>query len=600
MTDPLSPNFKKGVGRLAVDRFDFQDHVDGYRFRHHADAVDLFPTVVINGDGYSNVQDAIEALTNFVSPPAIIVNDATPFVKGITKLAGDIGGTANSVTVTGLQNRMVSSLPPVDQQVLAWNAGTNNWKPTTLSSTFLAAGDISGNNISQTVIGIQGRSVQNIAPTNNQALIWNTSNTRWQPTTFMPTGTGLVTTTSGVIDTASTANVRYTGGKLQTDSNFQFNNAGITGDLSWAPTSTNKTLTLPNITDTVVARTTTDTLTNKTINATNNTITDTSATTGDILAVISGGKFTRLAKGVNGSFLGVSAGVLGYYTPSSSTPTGTGFAHITSGVYDPTATANIRYTSGKFQTDNSIQYKAGAITGDLAWTPTASNKVLTLPDITDTLVSRTSTDTLTNKTINATNNTITDTSTAAGDLLKSNGTKFTKFARGSALQVLRVNSGGTDLEWAAVSSGASSSGAAGVVQASNGSGGFQTTNIIDNGANIKMALPVAGNLSSSLPFRFKVARVTLAGELSYVLTASQYECPIIIVSGVTQGGSSYLEIPLSDGGYFCVHNRTDGAIDIRPAGGGSSLDISVTNKSAIAWYNSAQNAVQGVVSSVLS
>src|SRR4029079_15929578 len=125
----------------------------------------------------------------------------------------------------------------------------------------------------QTVIGIQGRSVQNVSPTNNRALIWNTSNTRWQPTTFMPTGTGLVTTTSGVIDTASTANVRYTGGKLQSDTNFQFNNAGITGDLSWAPTSTNKTLTLPNITDTVVARTTTDTLTNKTINATNNTIT---------------------------------------------------------------------------------------------------------------------------------------------------------------------------------------------------------------------------------------------------------------------------------------------------------------------------------------
>jgi len=56
--------------------------------------------------------------------------------------------------------------------------------------------------------------------------------------------------------------------------------------------------------------------------------------------------------------------------------------------------------------------------------------------------------TLTNKTINATNNTITDTGTAAGDILKSNGTKFVRLARGTALQFLRVNSAGTDLEYA--------------------------------------------------------------------------------------------------------------------------------------------------------
>jgi hypothetical protein len=55
--------------------------------------------------------------------------------------------------------------------------------------------------------------------------------------------------------------------------------------------------------------------------------------------------------------------------------------------------------------------------------------------------------TLTNKTINATNNTLTDTSTAAGDLLKSNGTKFLRMARGTAGQILRTNSAGSDIEW---------------------------------------------------------------------------------------------------------------------------------------------------------
>lgn len=306
MSDPLNPNFKSGVGRLVTDRFDFQDHVDGYRFRHKASAIDLFPTVVINSDDYTNVQNAIEALAQFVSPPNIIINDATPFVKGIIKLDGDIDGTADSVTVTGLQNRMVSNLPPIDKQVLAWSSRTGSWTPTTLATTFLAAGDISGNNRSQTVIGIQGRSVQNVDPSNNQALIWNTSNTSWQPTTFMPTGTGFAHVTSGVIDVAATGNIRYAGGKFQTDVNIQFNNAGITGDLSWTPTSINKTLTLPDITDTLVALTTTDTLINKTINATNNTITDTSTALGDLLKS-NGTSFVRFAKGTPLQVLRVNA-----------------------------------------------------------------------------------------------------------------------------------------------------------------------------------------------------------------------------------------------------------------------------------------------------
>lgn len=58
--------------------------------------------------------------------------------------------------------------------------------------------------------------------------------------------------------------------------------------------------------------------------------------------------------------------------------------------------------------------------------------------------------TLTNKTINLTNNTVTDTSTAAGDLAKSNGTKFVRMARGAASTVLAVNSGGTDLAYAKI------------------------------------------------------------------------------------------------------------------------------------------------------
>lgn len=63
------------------------------------------------------------------------------------------------------------------------------------------------------------------------------------------------------------------------------------------------------------------------------------------------------------------------------------------------------------------------------------------------IVSTQHTQTIINKTMNATDNIITDTSTAAGDLFKSNGTKFVRFARGAANQLLRVNAAGTDLEW---------------------------------------------------------------------------------------------------------------------------------------------------------
>lgn len=87
-------------------------------------------------------------------------------------------------------------------------------------------------------------------------------------------------------------------------------------------------------------------------------------------------------------------------------------------------------------------------------TTIAADRTVNLPLMTgtDTLAVLDLAQTFTTKTINATNNTITDTSTAAGDLLKSNGTKFVRMARGTGLQVLRTNSGATDLEFASLNS----------------------------------------------------------------------------------------------------------------------------------------------------
>lgn len=58
-------------------------------------------------------------------------------------------------------------------------------------------------------------------------------------------------------------------------------------------------------------------------------------------------------------------------------------------------------------------------------------------------------ETLTNKTIQVDLNTLSHSTTnAIGDILKNTGTKFNRFAKGTALQLLRVNSAATDIEWA--------------------------------------------------------------------------------------------------------------------------------------------------------
>jgi hypothetical protein len=471
---PIVPNISTGAttGRVATDRYDFQAHIDGDDFRQKASTVDLFPTVVI-GTEMTNVQDAIVALKNALTIP--VLPDATSTVKGAVKLANDFAGTADLPVVAGLRGFPVAATPPTLNFVLQWNGSA--WAPASISGAFALAGDVTGSAGANTVVQINGKPVSSALPTTNDGLIWN--GTTWFPTRAVPFGTGFATTTSGGFDTNATANLRYIAGKLQTDSNIQYRNGGNTGDLAWLPTSV-VTLTLPDATDTLVGRATTDILTSKTINATNNTITDTGILAGDIL-VSNGTKFLRRNQGAEGTFWGVSGGIVGYYAPPSASigVAGTGFVTVTTGSVDPNATVNIRYTGGRLQTDFPIQWISAGITGDLAWSPTSSPKTLTLPDATDTLVGKSTTDVLINKTVNATDNSITDTSQAAGDLLKNNGSKFVRFARGSALQVLRVNAAGTDLEYATISSGGGSAGAVNTIQTSDGAGGFTAaTNVL--------------------------------------------------------------------------------------------------------------------------
>lgn len=152
MSDPIVPNYKKDVGRLATDRFDFQEHVDGVRFKHNADAIDVIPNLVIGSESTTNVMESLEALNELIE--SITPADATTTSKGLIQLAGDIGGTATNIVVTRIQGKPISTLTPSSGNVLTWDGYV--WKPAAPINVFSAGNDLSGSNISQNVIGFTG------------------------------------------------------------------------------------------------------------------------------------------------------------------------------------------------------------------------------------------------------------------------------------------------------------------------------------------------------------------------------------------------------------------------------------------------------------
>src|ERR1017187_5653285 len=56
-------------------------------------------------------------------------------VMGLPVLGGDASGTQQSMTVTGIQGRGVSTAGPADQNVLRWNAAAGHWEPGPVAAT---------------------------------------------------------------------------------------------------------------------------------------------------------------------------------------------------------------------------------------------------------------------------------------------------------------------------------------------------------------------------------------------------------------------------------------------------------------------------------
>lgn len=123
--------------------------------------------------------------------------DTDPFTA-----AGDLSGNIYSQTVVGLQNRPFSATAPIntlagDGYVISWNSGLSQWEP---QAGFYAAGDLTGTKLNQTLVKLQGTSIvigTMDAAKDGYVLTWNNGVTRWEPqrlaVVFDPLDSGVTT-----------------------------------------------------------------------------------------------------------------------------------------------------------------------------------------------------------------------------------------------------------------------------------------------------------------------------------------------------------------------------------------------------------------------
>jgi hypothetical protein len=187
---------------------------------------------VVNGAGTASVNVGVGAVSSVFGRTGAVLAQSGDYGFGqisgtvaagqLPSAGGDVSGTLTAATVTGIQSRAVSNTAPSNGQALVWNSGASAWQPGTVSSGGAvssifgrtgavtaqsgdygfgqisgtvgtgqlpgAGGDVSGTLTAATVTGIQSRAVSNTAPSNGQALVWNSGASAWQPGTVSSGG----------------------------------------------------------------------------------------------------------------------------------------------------------------------------------------------------------------------------------------------------------------------------------------------------------------------------------------------------------------------------------------------------------------------------
>jgi len=313
--------------------------------------------------------------------------DATDATKRITFDAAGTTGTATTIVSSQTANRTLTLPDATDTLVGRDTVDTlTNKSLSDASTSFVSSTDIS-RRIEMRAVGSTGTLTTILSsPTANRTVILPDANTVLvgQDTTTLLTNKLLSDSTTFIVDAADLTK------------RIVFDAGGTTGTTTTIGSiqTANRTLTMPDATDTLVARNTTDTLTNKSLVDASTKIVDSVDPTKKLAFDVAGTTGVTMT-------LASAATTSRTLTLPNATDTLVGRSTVDTLVNKSMDIDTFSIVNGF---NSRLAFEWGGIgTGTVTTLRhmTTGNRVLILPDATDTIVARNTIDTLTNKTLTA-------------------------------------------------------------------------------------------------------------------------------------------------------------------------------------------------------